>query len=101
VQKPKTRDEIVEAIERIANFRGAWSIGSSDDPSASRDGQGSPRFWYHWSAGSETVARDVIDHFTNRGMSLVQENGSGQHVFIFLPYRPKFRRPSAKAALSL
>ena len=89
----KSHDEIVDAVDRIANFRGAWSIGSTGNPIASREAQGSPRFWYHWPVETDAAAQKIVDYFVGKGMNPVQSDGSS-HVYIFLPYRPTYRRPA-------
>lgn len=99
VTKPKTQKEVVEAIDRIANFRGAWSIGGTADPVASREAQGSPRFWYHWPVEADDAVKQIIDYFVDKGMNPVQGSSEDPgHVYIFLPYRPTYRRPGGRDA---
>lgn len=80
-----TRDEIIQAIDKIVHFYPGWTIGVTSDLERSRKEHGSPRFWYKWKAESAEEASTVKMHFLGKRMkSGTDISSKATHVFIFL-----------------
>ena len=65
-----------------------WTIGITDDPDRRRseheNDRKSVKFWRHWKADNETVARNVEKHFLDKGMRGGEGGGtSGNYVYVF------------------
>lgn len=77
--------EIIEAIERRVNKKySIWTIGITDDPDRRRTEHDNPKYWKHWRADTETIARNVEKYFVEKGMK--GSTGGGEHpnyVYIF------------------
>jgi len=84
------RIELMKAIEakRGTSAYSAWVIGVTDDPNRRRkeheDEGRDTRYWTHWKADAETIARVVEMYFLEKGMK--GGSGGGAHpayVYIF------------------
>jgi hypothetical protein len=80
-------DAIKRAIERHVTPSlpySVWTVGITNDPERRRGEHGNPSVWYYWEADSERIAREVEEHFLEKGM-----NGGGRggitptYVYIF------------------
>jgi hypothetical protein len=61
-----------------------WTIGVTDDPERRKEEHNNPRFWSHWPADSEAVARRVEKHFLDKGMKGAPGGGgSADYVYVF------------------
>lgn len=78
---------VIEQKKGSLNYS-AWTIGVTDKPEIRKDQHKSDgenvNFWNHWTAATETVARNVEKHFLDRGM----KGGSGgggtaDYVYMF------------------
>lgn len=89
------QSEIIEAVEKkimaaqVKKYT-LWTIGISNDPEQRKAEHNNPRFWEHWKADSETIARNVEKHFIDKGMKGRKggegTEGGGDHpayVYIF------------------
>jgi hypothetical protein len=66
--------EIIEAIQHKIGSTDPkiWTIGITDDPERRKtehDGRGeNTKYWKDWKADTETIARNVEQHFLGKGM---------------------------------
>ena len=64
-----TKQVIQKQIESAVKGKYAdWRIGLADDPLVRKSQLGNPLHWIHWEAESPGDARQVFDHFNQRGM---------------------------------
>lgn len=78
-------DQIKQAIEKIVKGKySIWTIGITDDPERRKGEHKNPKFWRHWIADSETIARNVEDYFLKKGMKGGKGGGDNpNYVYIF------------------
>ena len=78
--------EIESEIERTiaGSSYPRWTIGVTDDPDRRGTEHESPRFWHQWKADTETIARNIEKHFSNKGMKGTPS--SGEHPNYVLIY---------------
>lgn len=81
--------ELIKTIEAKAGSNNSiWTIGITDDPDTRKaqhqnDGK-SVKFWNHWKTDSETVGRDVEQHFLDKGMKGgAGGGGNAAYVYVF------------------
>ena len=82
-------DEIKQEIEGRVNHAKKvdykiWTIGITDDPERRREEHNDPKYWKHWKADTETIARNVEKYFLDKGMK--GDTGGGNtpnYVYIF------------------
>lgn len=76
---------IKAAIEKIVTNYSVWTIGVTDDPDRRRREHGNPKFWHHWDADSEQVARNIEAYFLDKGMKGAPGGGGrADYVYIFI-----------------
>jgi hypothetical protein len=85
--------EMIQAIEkRVMSAEtkkySIWTIGITDDPERRRaehdNAHDNTKYWMHWKADTETIARNVEKYFLDKGMK--GSTGGGEHpiyVYIF------------------
>ena len=80
-----TEQEIKAEIERIINGRYTiWTIGVTDRPEQRRQEHGSPKYWHHWDATTEQVARRIEQYFIDQGCKGGVGGGvNPNYVYIF------------------
>ena len=80
------KKDIKIAIERVrGNTRySSWTIGITDDPERRKGEHKNPKYWHDWRADTETIARNVEEHFIEKGMNGDVGGGeSPNYVYIF------------------
>ena len=76
--------DIKAGIENQVTEYSEWSIGISDKPGERRVEHGNPRMWSPWKADTEEIARNVEQHFLNKGMKGAPGGpGHADWVYIF------------------
>jgi hypothetical protein len=80
--------EIIQAIEKSVTDYKLWTIGITDDPERRRaehdNVHDNTKYWKHWKADTENIARNVEKYFLAKGMK--GSTGGGEHptyVYIF------------------
>jgi len=76
--------EIIAAIEKRVKTYSAWTIGITDDPERRKAEHDHPKYWQHWKADSEAIARSVEKYFLDKGMKGAPGGGENpNYVYIF------------------
>lgn len=85
--------EIINAIEkRVQSAKtkkySIWTIGITNDPKRRRDEHENDgknvKYWSHWTADSESIARKVEQHFLDKGMKGGGGGGENpRYVYVF------------------
>ena len=80
-----TEQEIKTEIERHINGRySVWTIGVTDAPDKRKREHGNPRWWHHWDASTEEVARRIESYFLEKGCKGAGGGrGKANYVYIF------------------
>jgi predicted GIY-YIG superfamily endonuclease len=80
--------ELKAAIQRKVSTYSYWTIGITDDPERRKkehEAEGkSVKYWSHWKADTEAIARAVEAYFIDKGMK--GGTGGGEHptyVYVF------------------
>ena len=61
-----------------------WTIGITDDPERRKGEHDNPRFWQHWKADGESIARNVEKYFLDGGMKGGTGGGENPtYVYVF------------------
>ena len=75
---------IKAAIDNIVSDYSLWTIGVTDNPARRETEHGNPSTWFQWDADTERGARNVEEHFLDKGM---KGSGGGlgraDYVYIF------------------
>ena len=81
-------DEIKQAIEyRVNKIYSLWTIGVTDDPERRKEEHDreskNTKFWRHWEADTEAIARSVESCFKAKGMK-GGTGGPGSPNFVYI-----------------
>lgn len=83
-------DQLKSAIERKkgSTSYSIWTIGITNDPERRKNehkNEGKDvRYWSHWTADSESIARKVEQHFLGKGMKGGGGGGENpRYVYVF------------------
>jgi hypothetical protein len=87
MEKPQIISEIEKRVLRKKNDYTLWTIGITDTPKSRKDqhidnGKDVSE-WADWSIHSESDAREIEEHFLDKGMRGDTEGGSVKYVYIF------------------
>ncbi len=87
MEKPQIISEIEKRVLRKKNDYTLWTIGITDTPKSRkdqhRDNGKDVSEWADWSIHSESDAREIEEHFLDKGMMGDTEGGSVKYVYIF------------------
>ncbi|HNT97813.1 MAG TPA: hypothetical protein PKK31_06070 [Elusimicrobiales bacterium] len=80
--------ELILAIEnRVKGSKtvdySLWTVGVTEDEARRRTEHGNPEYWRAWPADSDSIARDVEQHFLDRGMK-GGPGGPGNSKFVYI-----------------
>lgn len=79
-----SESEIISEIEMIVGTYSSWTIGITDDPKRKKQELGNPILWHDWDADSESSAKNIEEHFIEKGMKGSTGDGTSPHyVYVF------------------
>lgn len=88
--KNMNKADLIKTIdEKIGNTsRSIWTVGITDEPEtrkAQHQNEGkSVKYWTHWPTDSESEAREVEQHFLEKGMrGGAGGGGKAAYVYVF------------------
>ena len=83
------KDSIIDGIDGRVNRAekkdySIWTIGITNNPERRKGEHDNPKHWMDWKADSEEDARDIEEHFKEKGMKGGLGGGNNPtYVYIF------------------